>query len=149
MVLVIVYCLPSVTHSAPLQVCFEGVRVETVMPEIDNLVSGRIAVPGNPTSSQTEFSTLLASNASVAQNFCSARDGHHTVGAKSFRCAEVIFMPGYTGSGTAVCTILLSSRPRSVTSTPAESCTPYRPVRWHDHGVSLVHDIPLQSNMKV
>ena len=30
---------------------FEGVRVETVMSEIDTLVSGRIAVPGNPTSS--------------------------------------------------------------------------------------------------
>ena len=42
-------------------------------------------------------------------------------------------MPGCTGSGTADCTILLSSTTRSVTFTPAESCTPYGPVRWHDH----------------
>ena len=41
-------------------------------------------------------------------------------------------MPGYTGSGTADCTLLLSSTTRSVTFTPAESCTPHRPVRWHD-----------------
>ena len=98
-----------------------------------NASVGGIAVPGNPTSSQTEFYTLLAANASVAQNFCSARDGHHTVGAKRLRCAEVMFMPVYTGSGTADCTILLSSTTRSVTFTTAERCTPHRPVRWHDH----------------
>ena len=44
---------------------------------------------------ETETSSLLAPNASLARKSCSARDGNIlTVRAKCFPCAEVLFVPG-------------------------------------------------------
>ena len=69
-VLVIVYCLPSVTHSAP---CRCALKVSGSRPSCLRLTPLFLAelVSGNPTSSQT------AANASVAQNLFSPRWASH------------------------------------------------------------------------
>ena len=49
-----------------------------------------------------------------------------------FLCAVVFYLPGPTGTGAAVSTTQLSRATRSVASTSAKSCTPFRAVRWHN-----------------
>ena len=65
------------------------------------------------------------------------------VGAKRLRCTEVLFIFVSLVQERRISTIPHSRGTRSVTFTSTESCSPFRPVRWHDHhcfDVAHVHD---------